>query len=208
VPYEVDKLSSASKHADLRDMADCEHLAHYKPFFVKHAQWSRNAETIGTIIMGNSGDLIHVFAVDRCVESPDKLYTIPRSPLPEDYKNAPRIVNFGWDGSSLYSFNTYIRKMGFGNLYRYNMGLIQEGKIFSDMINPIQDKCCYRDSVYSPDGKYLLFAYQDQGDGTIRFYMVEDALLGTGINYQPLPLPELIAEDESTYPILRPAKTP
>ena len=158
--------------------------------------------------MGSSGDLIHVFAVDRCIERPDKLYTVPRSPLPEDYKNAPMITNFGWDGASLYSFNTFTRKMGFGNLYRYNMGLVEEGKIFSDMINPIDGQCCYRDSVYSPDGKFLLFTYQDNSDATIRFYIVEDALLGTGINYQPLPLPELSAADESAYPILRPVQSP
>jgi len=206
VPFDRESLAAATKHADLREFADCEHFAHYQEFFVKSALWSDDSNALGAIIMGSSGDMIHVFSVDQCVARPDRWYTIPRSPYPEDYKNSPSIKNFGWDGNSIYTFNTHVRRSGFGNLYRYNMGLIDEGKIFSDMINPIEGKCCYRDSIYSPDGRYLLFAYQDSSTGVIQFYMIEDALIGTGINYQPLPLPELSSNDENAYPIFRPVR--
>ena len=203
VPYELEQLSAATKHSDLRQMAECEHFAHYKPFFVKLAQWSNDTNLLGTIIMATTGDLIQIIAVDQCVEFPKRLYSIPRAPYPEDFKVNPGIRNFGWDGDSLFIFNSLNRRNGFGNLYRYNMGLIEEGKIFSEILNPINGKCCYRDSSYSPDGKYLLFAYQENtGDG-IQFYLIQDGLIGTGVQYEPLALPEIIASGESSYPILR-----
>ena len=203
VPYELEQLSAATKHSDLRQMAECEHFAHYKPFFVKLAQWSNDANLLGTIIMATTGDLIQIIAVDQCVEFPKRLYSIPRAPYPEDFKVNPGIRNFGWDGDSLFIFNSLNRRNGFGNLYRYNMGLIEEGKIFSEILNPINGKCCYRNSSYSPDGKYLLFAYQENtGDG-IQFYLIQDGLIGTGVQYEPLALPEIIASGESSYPILR-----
>jgi hypothetical protein len=36
---------------------------------------------------------------------------------------------------------------------------------FCENVNPINNTCCYQDAKFSPDGSYLVFAYQDIGLG-------------------------------------------
>jgi Tol biopolymer transport system component len=67
-------------------------------------------------------------------------------------------------------FNTYIRNGGYGELYLYNM-ITQEQK----RINPVNGICCYRSAALSPDGNYILFAFQNIGEGSesrIQLYYV------------------------------------
>jgi Tol biopolymer transport system component len=80
-----------------------------------------------------------------------------------------------------------------------------------DIINPIDDTCCYRDPHWSPDGRYLIVVYQDQSLGTegeIQFYYMPFGTIGTGLSYPPMPLPEDFFENprERPLPVLRPAK--
>ena len=78
-------------------------------------------------------------------------------------------------------------------------------------INPIRGVCCYRDPQWSPDGSHLLFAFQDYLQGsssTTQLYYIPYGSLGTGVTYEPLPLPEIGDPKEKPQPVLRPALAP
>ena len=67
--------------------------------------------------------------------------------------------------------NDSIRSDGFGNLYLYDSNTKEATRL-----NPIDGECCYRDARWSPDGKYIFFAYQKAGDTGIQlYYMPLDA---------------------------------
>ena len=51
------------------------------------------------------------------------------------------------------------RNSGWGELHIYNW----ETHKPTLTVNPIEKRCCYRDARWSPDGSYLLFAFQDEG---------------------------------------------
>ena len=113
------------------------------------------------------------------------------------------IQNLGWDGTNLFAHVTYMRNDGFGNLYIYNMELHKADEV----VNPIDNDCCYRDPQFSPDGQQLLFAFQRQygGDGSILFYYIPLGTIGTGATYTPLPLPPITNPKEQPQAVLRPA---
>ena len=160
------------------------------------------------VIMGvasgiGSADTIQVIPLDTCTANPKALDNFPPPRFtPEEYIAAPMIPNFGWDGVNLFSLATFIRNQGFGNLYVYNSDLKKPG----DKINPVNDTCCYRDPIWSPDGSHLLFAYQKYpgGDNSIQLYFIPYGTLGTGAAYSPLPLPD-IQPKTNPQPALRPA---
>ena len=122
----------------------------------------------------------------------------------KDFDKYPEIQNFTWDGTSLFALTSAFRNGGYGDLYIYNMEL-HKGQ---PSINPVDDTCCYRDPQWSPDGNYLIFAYQDYKMGAKAitfFYMPQYGTMGTGLKYTPLPLPEILDPKTSPLPILRPA---
>ena len=74
------------------------------------------------------------------------------------------------------------------------------------MLNPVKGSCCYRDARFSPDGKYLLFLYQENGQNAIQMYYVEFAKLLTGEVGDPLAIPIGVFSDprSAPQPALRP----
>ena len=77
-------------------------------------------------------------------------------------------------------------------------------------INPINGHCCYRDPEFSPDGSYLVFAFQDMSlgfQGVIELYYIPYGTICTGLTYTPIPLPAglFTNQRESPQPVLRPA---
>jgi Tol biopolymer transport system component len=78
-------------------------------------------------------------------------------------------------------------------------------------VNPIAGNCCYRDPSWSPDGRYLTFAYQAiSATNKIELYLISYGSIGTGEVFQPIPLPEnfFANRQESPQPVLRPAVEP
>jgi hypothetical protein len=175
------------------------------------ARWSDDGQFLAMVIFGQasdigSADIIQVIPISTCTPSPRAVdnFPPPRFRMPA-YESSPAILNFGWDGLYLFVFNTLIRNNGFGDLYIYNMDLHKAQM----EVNPIHGACCYRDAQFSPDGTYLLLAYQDYSQGAtgvIQFYYIQYGTLGTGLTYEPLPLPEIPNVNESPLPILRPAQ--
>ena len=72
--------------------------------------------------------------------------------------------------------------------------------------------CCYTDARWSPDGSYILFAFQDINQGNnarTQLYYISYGTLGTGTKYTPLPLPDLSFPTRLTIrnrPCVRPSK--
>ena len=75
---------------------------------------------------------------------------------PVQYNDDGIIPSVDWDGNDLFVFNTNT-KDGWGELYVYNWNRSK-----GTHSNQVDGVCCYRDARWSPDGLYLLFAFQDQ----------------------------------------------
>jgi hypothetical protein len=208
LPYDLNLLRGITVREDLTKLAECEDFAPYLRNFVKFPRWSKDSQKLAMIIMGvasgiGSADTIQVIPVDVCTANPRALDNFPPPRFsPTEYVAAPMLPDFGWDGLNLFALATYIRNQGFGNLYVYNMDLKKPGV----KINPINNTCCYRDPIWSPDGTHILFAYQKYpgGDGTIQLYYIPYGTLGTGVSYTPIPLSP-IAIKTLPQPALRPA---
>ena len=211
VPFDIDVLRNIKGRADLTAMADCKDFAPFPGFFAESAQWSQDQKTLSVLLLANLGNgkrgsIIQVFNLEQCVPNPGKLDTFPGSTLKIDgYDQNPDLQNFGYDGISLYTMNYSGRNGGFGDLYAYNTEL---NKSYLK-INPVNNRCCYRDSRFSPDGKYLLFAFQDVLQGAnskTTLYLVPYGQIGTGAQFAQLNLPEIQNATQKPQPILRPVK--
>jgi hypothetical protein len=208
VPFEPEKLRSITTRSELAALGTCEGLTPYERNFVKFARWSNDSQTIALVIMGvaadiGAADIVQVLPLQYCgKDRPVDHFPPPRVSIP-DYIRSPMILNFGWDGLYLFAFNTYLRNSGFGDLYIYNMDLHKARMA----INPVDDTCCYRDPIFSPDGSHLLFAYQvNSKDSPTLFYLIPYATIGAGAAYQPLPLPPITEQNAQPQAILRPAQ--
>jgi len=215
VPYDLESLSQAKYRTDLIEMAECEFYAPYtrgsSSVPVKSVRWSNDEKQIAIsklgVVDGRSEDLIHLLDISKCVETPPRLDEFPGRRF-KFYDTDTRTVlqNFAWDGQFLFTLFTHKRNGGFGDLWVYNTDLHRP-----DIINPIDDTCCYRDPNWSPDGRYLIVVHQDISFGTegeIQFYYIPFGTIGTGLNYPPMPLPDGFFENprERPQPVLRPAK--
>ncbi|MEW5868807.1 MAG: protein kinase [Chloroflexota bacterium] len=209
VPYDLEKLNQVSVRSGLTDIAECKDFAPYLRNFVKYARWSKDDQFLGMVIFGvaadiGSADIVQIIPMETCTASPRAVDNFPPPRFkPAEYITAPSILNFGWDGLSLFAINTLVRRNGFGNLWVYNMDLHKARNA-----NPIDESCCYRDAQFSPDGTYLFFAYQKYpgGDGSILFYYIPYGTIGTGAAYTPLPIPPITNPDEAPQPALRTAR--
>jgi hypothetical protein len=211
VPFDIDALKQAQTRGDLTSMASCKEFAPYLKNFVIQVRWSKDgsmiaAKLIANIGGGKQGNTIQLFRVDSCIPNPraEDNFPKPRFDLP-GYEKNPVIQNFAWDGDLLFALNSLIRNEGFGDLFIYNHELY---KVYQK-VNPIGNLCCYRDPSFSPDGTYLLIAFQNYGEGAgskTSLYYIPYASIGSGGTYEPLALPPITDPRESPWPVLRPAK--
>jgi len=211
VPYDLERLNQVRIRTDLTAMAECQDHAPYERNFVTAARWSRDGTLLAAKIIANlgnglQGDIIQLIPVDQCIPNPRALdnFPPPRFEM-QGYAKHPVIQNFAWDGMFLFALNSMVRNDGFGDLYIYNSDL-HKARL---KINPVDDVCCYRDPQWSPDGAYLAFAFQNYLGGAnsvTEIYLVQYGSIGTGAQYQPLPLPAITNPKEKPQPILRPAR--
>jgi hypothetical protein len=211
VPFDTEKLGQVTNHSDLAAVADCEHFAPYQRNFITQVRWSKDSNTIAAKLIANlgggrQGDIIQLFPIDQCIPNPRAIDNFPPPRFEMGgYDKNPTIPNYTWDGTAVFAFHNVIRNDGFGDLYAYNTELY---KAYPD-INPI-GLCCYRDPHFSPDGEYLLFAFQDILGGassTTQIYYVPYGSIGTGASFESLPLPDITDPKEKPQPILRPARS-
>jgi len=210
LPYDVPSLDQVKTRTDLTALATCKELAPYQRNLVKTVRWSNDgtllaADVLGVLPGNQRADIIQVLDVSSCTAEPHILdnFPPPRFTI-KGYDKNPVLQNFAWDGNYLFAMNSIVRNDGFGDLYIYNMDL-HKARL---EINPVDNVCCYRDPQWSPDGSYLMVAFQNYLGGsnsTTQLYYIPYGSIGTGAQYTPLPLPDITNPREKPQPILRPA---
>lgn len=213
LPYDLKALGAADSHPDLEAMADCPELAPYQRNAGIGARWSKDSKTLAVIAIGvlgggKRGDMVQIIAVDRCISNPSVQLQFPDPHFTfGEYARTPTLTSFSWDGESLFAMTGLTRNESFGELHFFN----RESFKADLSVNPIDGVCCYSDVQFSPDGKYLLFAFQDMTKGAAsvtQVYYVPFGTIGTGAQYQPLPLAEFTNPKEQPQLILRTAAAP
>ncbi len=212
VPFDLQRLKNVSTHDALAKLAGCADFAPYKRNFARSIRWSKDgsqwaALVLGVLEDGRRGDIIQVFAVNRCIPNPMISVQFPGTHFTyKDYDQNPTIEDFTWDSKNLFVFHGNVRNGGFGDLHVFNTQTFKP----SLSINPL-GSCCYRDPQWSPDGAYLLFAFQDYRKGaasTTQLYYIRYGEIGSGATFKPLPLPDITDPLEKPQAILRVASTP
>ena len=128
---------------------------------VKQAYWSEDGRRLAILRQGfednEEVELIHLLDISRCISPLPRLDEFPATRIEmEYYAQTPVLQDFAWDGKDLFALTDFRRNDGFGDLWIYSNQLHTGFKA-----NPIGGKCCYRDPVFSPDGNYLAFVFQD-----------------------------------------------
>jgi serine/threonine-protein kinase len=208
VPFDPETLGVVTKKSDLLNLVKEKGCLAYTELSIKDVRWSNDGQKIAFIFIGNANgvrkDTIRVLDISRCSSAPpDRLDDFPgaRFTFPNE------ITNFDWDGDKLFFLNSNIRNGGFGNLLGYNMETHKYEKLAPLTV------CCYRDAAFSPDGSYVVFAFQDIGLGTkspIELYYIPYASLTAGGNLDPIG-GDLTSDfftnpKEAPWPALRPAQ--
>lgn len=108
------------------------------------------------------------------------------------------IPSFDWNGEGIFLLNSINRNAVYGYLYSYNSSSYK-----GEQIDPLGSQCCYADARWSPDGSYMLFAYQDIRLGSAsrnQLYYISFGSVGTGATFTPLPLPDGVLSNISDHP--------
>jgi serine/threonine-protein kinase len=217
VPFDLEAMKEIDSRSKLMNMEGACILPTPKTraaLQVQEARWSADDKLVSWLFTGidagNSSlqaEQVGVFDISAC--DPTKIKMLDNFPgtrfNPVGYQNR-EMPDFDWDGYDLFFFNTSRRNNGWGELYMYNWKTHKP-----NIINPVEGKCCYRDARWSPDGSYLIFAYQDLtlgGDAPTVLYYVPSGQLGTDTIFQPLPVEPGFFRDpkEAPQPALRPAE--
>jgi serine/threonine protein kinase len=212
LPFDMERLAQVNNHPKLVAMADCQELAPYQRNAVYQSRWSKDGNelalvTMGVLNGGRRGDIVNIISIAQCIANPRVSITFPPQWFTfREYERDGKLHGLTWDGESLFIMNGNTRNEGFGDLHLFNRQTYRE----TLLINPIDKACCYRDPQFSPDGTYLLFAFQDIRDAdksVTRLYFIPYGRIGTGARFEPLPLPEIINQREQPQAVLRVAKT-
>ena len=204
IPYDIEKLRTITNRNQLLDLKGC---IFYNELAVKDALWSDDGTRLSIKYLANKGgvrvDTIRIIDIQQCDKAePIRLDEFPLGRF--DFNDV--IENFDWDGDLLFFMNSPKRNGGFGDLLFYN-SFTRKFEYFA----PYEGNCCYRDAEFSPDGTYVIFAFQDIRLGTespIHLYYVPADSLSTQRVLEPIPLPEQFfnLRNDEPMPVLRPAK--
>lgn len=212
VPFDFEQMKNVHKKSDLLALDFCiqPEGKTRSALVVKEALWSADDKLVAWLFKGvDAGnpsvqaEQVSILNITACTPAAiDQLDNFPALRFPvEGYQN--RIIpDIDWDGSDLFVFNTDRRNNGWGELYVYDWALKK-----AYHINPIEGACCYRDARWSPDGLYLLFAFQDLrlgAEAPTLLYYVPYGEIGTGTIFTPLPLDGFFKNTrEAPQPALR-----
>jgi serine/threonine protein kinase len=191
VPFDLEILAGIHAANALDELNGC---LSYRAIAAKNVLWSKDGQKLAVLYLlgqqdGRVADTIRVLDIHRCREiDPPVLDEFPAGRFfPENYTDNLTLPSFSWDGSDLFLFNSFKRNDGYGPLYTYGLAIGQEKKI-----NPVLNLCCYRDARFSPDGNYMIFAFQDLSQGadsqTLAYYIpLKD--VGSDKIFEPLKFP-------------------
>ncbi len=193
VPFDLTAISKARNWLQLEEMKGCftyGKLPNQSP--PKGARWSNDGKKIAvntnSVDAGHLVDLIRIFDISACDSTaPQGLDNFPAARFAmTGYSARPIIPSFDWDGDTLFVLNSIFR-YELGYLYVYNTETRR-----GENLDPLQTACCYTEARFSPDGSFLLFAYQDINSGAnaqTQLYYISYGSIGAGATYTPLTLP-------------------
>jgi serine/threonine protein kinase len=211
VPFDLETMKGVSKKSDLLALDHCiiPEGKTKSALIVKEARWSKDDALVAWLFKGPTGtDLVSILDIQDCTPATiDILDTFPGSRFEAPGFQGGLMLDFDWDGSSQFIFHTARRNNGWGELHIYNW----ETHKPTLMVNPISKKCCYRDARWSPDGSYLLFAFQDEGladAAQTLLYYVPIGDIAAGASLTPIELPQGFFKNpkEAPQPAIRPAQ--
>ncbi|MBV6449756.1 MAG: Serine/threonine-protein kinase PknD [Anaerolineales bacterium] len=205
-PFDIEALKTMDTRFNL--IAVKENCFYAGPSF-RNALWSKDETRLAARIVDTeliNSDQIMLMSVDVQNCANVGLTRIDKFPgLNFGFTNkesTKRITSFDWDGGNLFLLNDDVRNDGFGDLYLYDSNTRQD-----TIINPMDGVCCYRDARWSPDGKYILFAFQRWDSSEVMLYYVPFADIGSGKPLTPIELPAgFFSTRDSLQPALRPAQ--
>ncbi len=211
LPFDLKGLETARNHRDLSLMGGC---LKYNSSPVKGVDWSSDLQKLAikflSPLSGVQVDAVRILDISACEASPPRILDVfPAERFTmRNYPEPPVIPSYDWDGSTLFLLNTRVRNAVYGYLYEYNHET-RRGK----PIDPLGTLCCYTDARWSPDGSYVIFAYQNMAlgaDSHNLIYLIPYGTVGTGATYTPLPLPEgfLAKPTDHPEPAFRPVRRP
>jgi hypothetical protein len=193
LPFDLKALSAISSAFELQSLENL--CLDYADVAVKGARWSVDGQSLAvlyqSVVRQRIGDTIRVLTMDmeRCQkvdplimdEFPGKRF------IPDGYERYPILPSYDWDGGQRFLFNSFKRNVGYGELYLYDLS-----KATARRIDPIDGVCCYGSAAFSPDGTYILLAFQDVRRGAeseTQLYYVPTDQIGVGEKFTPLKLP-------------------
>lgn len=204
IPFDLEKLSNTTKKSQLLALEGC---LFYKDLAVKDALWSDDGQKLAIQYLAPSGglfaDTLRILDIKLCNDSePVRLDDFPGA----RFAFSKEITNFDWDGDLLFFLNSNVRNGGFGDMGLYNTFTRKFEKLA-----PFEGNCCYRDAAFSPDGTFVIFAFQDIRLGTdspINLYYLPADSLSTSRALEPIPLPDgfFTRRNDAPMPAVRPAQ--
>ena len=211
VPFDLETIKGVSKKSDLLALDHCiiPEGKTRSALVVKEARWAMDDKLVAWLYKGPTGtDLVSILNIQDCTPATiDLLDTFPANRFEPPGFQGGLMLDFDWDGLSQFIFHTARRNNGWGELHIYNW----ETHKPTLTVNPIGKRCCYRDARWSPDGSYLLFAFQDAGLADAAQTLLYYAPIGdiaAGANLTPIQLPEGFFRNprEAPQPALRPVQ--
>ena len=208
VPFGFEELKDVDKKSELLALEYCidprggtEAAAR-----IREVRWSTDGTQVAWMYR-LATDIISVYDISHCDPTRlQDLYSFPSSIWSPPNFSQGTILDFDWNGDDLFVFHTIKRFDTWGDLHLFN----KNGRPIP-LLNPVEQKCCYRDARWSPDGKFLLFAFQEEIPGqtapTLLYYVRYSDVISQAI-LQPIPLPDGFFKDsrEAPQPALRPAQ--
>ena len=205
-PFDIDALKKVTTRFNLLDNKD---NCYYNQYPFLETFWSEDKMRLVSHVIDTrlvNSDQLFLLNVD--IQNCDnvalsRIDTIPGGRIDFDKESTKRIGSFDWNGKNQFLLNDAIRNDGFGNLYLYDSDTREVTKL-----NPIDGQCCYRDPRWSPDGTYILFAYQRFDRSSIDLYYIPFADLQSGGPFVPIDLPNgfFSTSREKPRPVLRPVE--
>ena len=202
LPYDPTKLNNIQHLDDIKAAKGC--LEYTKQ--TKAVRWSKDGKSIAVVILSSQNGMpvesVQLLQLNECGKAPTIQDTFPNDRYPiKNYYKSPIIESLGWDGYQVFAINIP-ELWSFGNFYTYNTST----KVQPVLKNPIANQCCYRDFVWSPNGKFILFAFLDSRYAkTVELYYEEFGTLNTQIQYNPIQFASglVLSSSDKPYPALR-----
>ena len=203
LPFDVDILKGITSRFELLDKENC--FYNQVPF--REVLWSDDeTRLVAHVIETRRANPDQLFLLNADIANCDnvelgRVDTIPGGRIEFESDSTRHIGSYDWDGKNSIILNDAIRNDGFGNLYLYNSETREMTKV-----NPINGDCCYRDPRWSPDGTYIMFAFQRFDRSDISLYYIPVADLQSGGPFTPIELPNgfFSTSREKPQPALHP----